>query len=97
VGKTAVARWDLRQKELKAQQQQEQQQEKLLQQQLPASTPGNEQYSFGHHGFADVRALQTKQLHYFCWRANVWLSILLLCCVVLCCAVRALLCCAVLF
>jgi hypothetical protein len=60
VGKTAVARWDLRQRELKAlQQQQEQQEQQLLQQQqqqLSSSTPGNEQqYAFGHHGFCDVR------------------------------------------
>lgn len=58
VGKTAVARWDMRQKELKAQQLQEEQQQHHHQQQLPSSTPGNEQqYAFGHHGYGDVRVL----------------------------------------
>ena len=57
VGKTAVARWDSRQKELKARQQQEQ----LLQQQLPASTPGNEQ----KYSYADVRTLILHQLALF--------------------------------
>lgn len=64
VGKTAVARWDVRQKELKAQQLQDEQREQDV---LSSSTPENEQkYAFGHHGFGDVR------VDYLCYFLFVW-------------------------
>ena len=65
MGKAAVARWDLRQKELKAQQKH---QEQLLQQQVAPSSIEEEdedqRISFGHHGFPDVGYVFTVA-HFF--------------------------------